>query len=47
MDDFASAVLHLSHPHSNRAFMADNERRLQEVLDGDRVRARQGLSVSG
>jgi glycosyltransferase involved in cell wall biosynthesis len=41
---FATGVLHLWHPEADRARLADNERMLAEVIDGTRVRARQGLS---
>jgi glycosyltransferase involved in cell wall biosynthesis len=42
---FASGVLHLWHPESDRAPLADNEARLAELIAGDRVGARQGMSV--
>ena len=41
---FATGVLHLWHPEADRARLADNERMLAEVIDGTRVRAKQGLS---
>jgi glycosyltransferase involved in cell wall biosynthesis len=41
---FATGVLHLWHAEADRARLADNERMLAEVIDGTRVRARQGLS---
>lgn len=41
---FATGVLHLWHPEADRARLADNERRLAEVVDGIRVRAKLGLS---
>ncbi len=41
---FATGVLHLWHPEADRALLADNERRLAEVVDGIRVRPKQGLS---
>ena len=41
---FATGVLHLWHSEADRARLADNERMLAEVIDGTRVRARQGLS---
>ena len=41
---FATGVLHLWHPEADRARLADNERRLAEVVDGVRVRAKHGLS---
>ena len=41
---FATGVLHLWHPPADRARLADNERRLDEVIAGGRVRAERGLS---
>ena len=41
---FATGVLHLWHPEADRARLADNERMLADLIDGPRVRARQGLS---
>jgi len=41
----ATAVLHLWHPDFDRSRLPDNERRLAEVVAGDRVRARRGLSA--
>lgn len=41
---FATGVLHLWHPEADRARLADNERQLAEVIEGTRVRARQGLT---
>jgi len=41
---FATGVQHLWHPEADRGRLADNERRLGEVVDGIRVRAKQGLS---
>ena len=41
---FATGVLHLWHPEADRARLAENERRLSEVVDGIRVRAKHGLS---
>jgi glycosyltransferase involved in cell wall biosynthesis len=41
---FATGVLHLWHAEADRARLADNERMLAEVIDGTRVRAKQGLS---
>ena len=43
---FATAVLHLWHPEADRARLPDNERRLDEVINGDRVRAVRGLSAA-
>ena len=42
---YATAVLHLWHPEADRARLPDNERRLDEVISGDRVRAVRGLSA--
>jgi glycosyltransferase involved in cell wall biosynthesis len=42
---FATAVLHLWHPAADRARLPDNERRLADVINGDRVRAVRGLSA--
>lgn len=41
---FATAVLHLWHPAADRSRLAENERRLEEVVQGTRVRAEQGMS---
>ena len=42
---YATAVLHLWHPDFDRSRLADNERRLADVVKGDRVRAVRGLSA--
>jgi glycosyltransferase involved in cell wall biosynthesis len=42
---YATAVLHLWHSEADRARLPDNERRLDEVINGDRVRAVRGLST--
>ena len=42
---YATAVLHLWHPDFDRSRLPDNERRLAEVVQGDRVRAVRGLSA--
>lgn len=42
---FATAVLHLWHPDFDRSRLPENERRLAEVVTGDRVQAVQGLSA--
>jgi len=44
---FATGVLHLWHPQSDRAEFAANRVRLDEVLGGQRVRALRGLSLLG
>ncbi len=42
---FATGVLHLWHPAADRSWLSDNDRKLDEVLTGDRVRARRGMSA--
>jgi glycosyltransferase involved in cell wall biosynthesis len=42
---YATAVLHLWHPEFDRSRLPDNERRLADVVSGDRVRALRGLSA--
>jgi glycosyltransferase involved in cell wall biosynthesis len=44
---FATGVLHLWHPQSDRAQLPANQARLDEVIGGTRVRALRGLSVIG
>lgn len=44
---FATAVLHLWHPENDRARLAENERMLDAVIRGDRVKAVAGLSALG
>jgi hypothetical protein len=41
----ATAVLHLWHPEFDRSRLPENERRLADVVAGDRVRALRGLSA--
>jgi glycosyltransferase involved in cell wall biosynthesis len=41
---FATGVLHLWHAEADRSRLADNERQLNEALQGGRVRAVRGLS---
>ena len=41
---FATGVLHLWHPESDRSRLADNRRRLDAVIASDRIRAGRGLS---
>jgi glycosyltransferase involved in cell wall biosynthesis len=41
---FATGVIHLWHPPADRARLHENERRLDEAIAGNRVRAEQGLS---
>jgi glycosyltransferase involved in cell wall biosynthesis len=42
---FATGVLHLWHPESDRSRLAGNQGKLDLILQGDRVRALQGLSA--
>jgi len=42
---FATGVLHLWHPESDRARLGDNRARLDEVIASDRTRALRGLST--
>jgi glycosyltransferase involved in cell wall biosynthesis len=42
---FATAVLHLWHNENDRSNLLENERRLAEILAGDRVRAQQGIDA--
>lgn len=42
---FATGVLHLWHPQADRSGLPNNERRLEEVLASDRIRAKCGLSM--
>ena len=44
---FATGVIHLWHPPADRARLPENERRLDEVIAGKRVRAERGLSSLG
>jgi glycosyltransferase involved in cell wall biosynthesis len=44
---FATGVLHLWHPDSDRAQLPENARMLDELIAGDRVRATAGLSCLG
>jgi glycosyltransferase involved in cell wall biosynthesis len=41
---FATGVLHLWHGEADRSALADNERKLSDIIAGDCVRARRGLS---
>lgn len=41
---FGPGVLHLWHPEADRSWLSENDQRLEEVLAGDRVRAKRGLS---
>jgi glycosyltransferase involved in cell wall biosynthesis len=42
---FATGVIHLWHPESDRSALPENERKLAGVVDSDRVRAQRGLSA--
>jgi glycosyltransferase involved in cell wall biosynthesis len=42
--NFATGVIHLWHPESDRSYLPENQRRLDEVERADRVRAIRGLS---
>lgn len=42
---FATGVLHLWHPESDRAALPDNRQRLAAVIGSERIRALQGLSA--
>jgi glycosyltransferase involved in cell wall biosynthesis len=44
---FATGVLHLWHPQNDRSQLPVNRARLDEVIDGTRVRALRGLSLLG
>jgi glycosyltransferase involved in cell wall biosynthesis len=44
---FATGVLHLWHPFSDRAPLVDNQLRLNATVTSERVRALEGLSVLG
>jgi hypothetical protein len=43
--NFATGVLHLWHPENDRSQMPENQRRLAEVVQSNRVRARAGLAA--
>jgi glycosyltransferase involved in cell wall biosynthesis len=42
---WATGVLHLWHPEADRSRLQQNDRRLDEVLSGDRIQAMKGLSA--
>jgi glycosyltransferase involved in cell wall biosynthesis len=44
---FATGVLHLWHSHNDRSQLPSNQRRLDEVMNGNRVRAMRGMSALG
>jgi glycosyltransferase involved in cell wall biosynthesis len=41
---FATGVLHLWHPEADRSKLDENERKLGEIVSGNRIRAQRGLS---
>jgi glycosyltransferase involved in cell wall biosynthesis len=42
---FATGVLHLWHAQADRGRLSENERRLSDIVVGDAIRARRGLSA--
>lgn len=44
--EFATGVLHLWHPQASRAQLADNDRKLDEAVDGDRVQVPTGINIA-
>lgn len=44
---FATGVIHLWHVEADRSWLPENERKLEDVMTGDRVRAQRGLSAIG
>ena len=42
---FATGILHLWHPEAARARLAENQRRLDQVIASDRIRAERGMSA--
>lgn len=42
---FATGVIHLWHPEADRSALPENERKLAQVLAGDNVRPKRGLSA--
>ncbi|MDO8877492.1 MAG: glycosyltransferase family 2 protein [Pseudolabrys sp.] len=42
---FATGVIHLWHAEADRSALPENERKLAQILDGDGVRAKRGLSA--
>jgi glycosyltransferase involved in cell wall biosynthesis len=47
LGNFATGVIHLWHPEADRSGLETNDSLLGEVMRGDRVRARSGLSSLG
>ena len=42
---FATGVLHLWHAEADRSMLSANERKLSDIVAGDRIRAQRGLSA--
>jgi glycosyltransferase involved in cell wall biosynthesis len=42
---FATGVLHLWHPEADRGRLAENERKLSDIIASDEIRAQRGLSA--
>lgn len=42
---FATGVIHLWHAEADRSALPENERKLAEILEGDSVKAKRGLSA--
>ena len=42
---FATGVLHLWHPEAERDRLAENERKLSDIIASDEIRAKRGLSA--
>ena len=42
---FATGVIHLWHAEADRSALPENERKLSQLLAGDSVRAKQGMSA--
>ena len=42
---FATGVVHLWHAEAERGRLAENERKLSDIIASDNVRARRGLSA--
>lgn len=47
LGSFATGVIHLWHPEADRSGLETNDGRLGEVMSGERVRARSGMSSLG
>ncbi len=43
--NFATGVIHLWHAEADRSALPENERKLVQIIEGDGVRARRGLSA--